>query len=49
MTEDEYIKNAVKKSAYNNKRFTNGGSKGNKGMKKKIKTNSMAIKEGSEF
>ena len=48
MTEDEYIKNAVKKSA-NNKRFTNGGSKGNKGMKKKTKMNSMAIKEGYEF
>jgi hypothetical protein len=46
MTEDEFIKNAVKRSANNNKRFTNGGSKGNKGMKKKNKMNTMAIKEG---
>ena len=47
MTEDYFIKNAVKRSV--NTKKSNNTSKGNKGIKKKTKMNTMAIREGSEF
>ncbi len=42
MTQEEYIKNAVKRAG--NKKPINNNSKGNKGIKKKTKMNTQAIK-----